>query len=627
MISVADSTQQAVLKRQGVLACEQNCLKFFTYQQPYNKYWGLIKKNGGYLYEVVHTGKDKASDLDSKDGYIEVVSGRAMVSNPVGDGRYAAINPCDPNINVYVNGERITDITTVTEKDHIEFITRSDEEGNTRIMVELSKDRMKAILTIDKFPGRKYYVKDAPKTRLLYVSSGYKEIPAPDITMVQCLQELQKAGVDLKLVDGTAINRLLGLRYGGSAVVAEGKYPEDGRDSVVEYLFQQGIYRNSDFDTDKKVDLLDHTIIPTVKVGEVLAKKVFFATPGRDGRTVTGEKVKARKGKDIPLKAGEGAVLLDNGTKIVAAANGRPMIKNGMVVVVPLLVVPGNVDPGTGNIYFDGDVKIKGSVMDNMRVVAGGDITVLGNVLHASLSAGGSVNIAGNIISSKVYAGKGVANSLYVMPKIRQIYSIMKVDFYNTNSGVHVNDNTNTRRRYHDMFGKRYKELEALMADIRNVLGLVPDEEAGLIGSILEGLNRIYCRGGLSATTEQFEKLDKDIQSYLNSIGDLHHRNVNLKFGYAQNSSIQACGDVIVTGRGTYQTDIIAKDSITFLKPTSVVRGGMLIAGKRMDMGIVGSPVGVKTYCKVLEENGKINAIRFFGNTVLNINNNKQVIS
>ena len=44
-------------------------------------------------------------------------------------------------------------------------------------------------------------------------------------------------------------------------------------------------------------------------------------------------------------------------------------------------------------------------------------------------------------------------------------------------------------------------------------------------------------------------------------------------------------------------------------------------------MGIVGSPVGVKTYCKVLEENGKINAIRFFGNTVLNINNNKQVIS
>ena len=265
--------------------------------------------------------------------------------------------------------------------------------------------------------------------------------------------------------------------------------------------------------------------------------------------------------------------------------------------------------------------------MDNMRVVAGGDITVLGNVLHASLSAGGSVNIAGNIISSKVYAGKGVANSLYVMPKIRQIYSIMKVDFYNTNSGVHVNDNTNTRRRYHDMFGKRYKELEALMADIRNVLGLVPDEEAGLIGSILEGLNRIYCRGGLSATTEQFEKLDKEIQSYLNSIGDLHHRNVNLKFGYAQNSSIQACGDVIVTGRGTYQTDIIAKDSITFLKPTSVVRGGMLIAGKRMDMGIVGSPVGVKTYCKVLEENGKINAIRFFGNTVLNINNNKQVIS
>jgi hypothetical protein len=627
MISVADSTQQAVLKRQGVLACEQNCLKFFTYKQPYNKHWGLIKKNGGYLYEVVRTGKDKASDPDNKDGYIEVILGRAKVSNPVGDGRYASINPCDPNINVYVNGERITDITTVTEKDRIEFVIRSDDNGNTRIMVELSKDRMKAILTIDKFPGRQYYVKDAPKTSLLYVSSGYKEIPAPDVTMIQCLQELQKAGVDLKLVDGTAINRLLGLRYGGSAIVAEGEYPVDGKDSIVEYLFQQGIHRNPDFDTDKTVDLLDHTIIPTVKVGEVLAKKVFFATPGRDGRTVTGEKVKARKGKDIPLKAGEGAVLLDNGTRIVAAANGRPMIKNGMVVVVPLLLVPGNVDPGTGNIYFDGDVEIKGNVMDNMKVAAGGDITVLGNVLHASLSAGGNVNIAGNIISSKVYAGKGVANCLYVLPKIQQIYSIIKMDFSNANSGIHINSNKDMRRRYPDISEKKIKKLEALMADIRIVLGLVPDEEAGLVANILEGLDRIYCRDGLSAGTEQVEKLNKEIQSYLNNTVDLHHRNANLKFGYAQNSSIQACGDVIVTGRGTYQTDIIAKDSITFLKPTSVVRGGILIAGKRMDMGIVGSPAGVKTYCKVLEKNGKINAIRFFGNTILNINNNKQVIS
>ena len=54
-------------------------------------------------------------------------------------------------------------------------------------------------------------------------------------------------------------------------------------------------------------------------------------------------KGKGTERKGYPLKGGEGAVLLDNGTKIVAAANGRPMIKNGMVVVVPLLVVPGNV--------------------------------------------------------------------------------------------------------------------------------------------------------------------------------------------------------------------------------------------------------------------------------------------
>ncbi|MFA6670336.1 MAG: FapA family protein [Bacillota bacterium] len=583
------------------------------------------------IQDVIFKGqeslKHQSPEHQNKDGYIEVVLGRAVVSDPIGDGRYASINPCDPNIDVYVNGDSISEITIVTEKDRIEFESRADGEGITEISVEILDDGMKAVLTIDKSPGRQYYVKDVPKTSLLNVSSDYREIPAPDVTLAQCLQELKKVGVDLKSVDGTVANMLVGQRYGGSAVVAEGKYPVDGRDSVVEYLFKKNKYRNPDFDTDKKVDLLDHTIMPTVKVGEVLAKKVSFAIPGRDGQTVTGETVKARQGRDIPLKAGNGAILLHNDTRIVAVSSGRPMFKNGMVVVAPQLVISRNVDPGTGNIYFDGDIRIKGSVMDNMKVVAEGDITVLGNVLQASLTAGGIVNIVGNIISSRVYAGRGVANSLCILPKIQQIHSIIMADFYDVNSEVWLNGYKKMRKRFPDMCAERVRKMETLIKDIKAVLSLVPEREAELMEGILEGLDRVYGRGGIGVGTKLINRLNEDIQSYLQAAEGSNHMDADLRFGYAQNSSVQANGDVIITGRGTYQTDIIAKRSINFLKASSVVRGGMLIAGKRIDMGVVGSSAGIKTYCKVLEKDGSINAVRFFGNTILNINNKKQVIS
>lgn len=576
---------------------------------------------------IIDAKKDVATNTENRDGNIEVVSGRAMVSNPMGDGRYASINPCDPNIDVYVNGDKIKDITIVTEKDCIELTTRADEEGVTGIRVEILDDGMKAVLTIDKSPGRQYYVKDAPKTSLLHVSSGYREVPAPDVTLAQCLNELKKAGVDLKLVDGKAVNMLVGQRYGGSVIAAEGRPPVDGHDSVIEYLFQEDKFRNPDFDTDKKVDLLDHTIMPTVKVGEVLAKKVSFAMPGRDGQTLTGKTIKARQGEDTPFKAGEGAMLLDNGTRVVAVSSGRPMFKNGVVVVVPLLVIPRNVDPGTGNIYFDGDIRIKGSVMDNMKVVAEGDITVLGNVLQASLFAGGNISIVGNVISSRVYAGGGVANSLCILPKIKEIYSIIRADFYDTNSEICLSGYKKMRRSFPDTFGERIKKLETLTKDIKAMLNLIPDQEAEQVVGMLEGLDRVYRKGGIDVSAKQIGRLNEELQGYLQSMRDLGRGEADLRFGYAQNSLVQAYGDVLITGRGTYQTNMIAKGSIGFVKSSSVVRGGMLIAGKRIDMGVVGTSSGIRTYCKVLEQNGKINAARFFANTVIDINNKKQVIS
>jgi uncharacterized protein (DUF342 family) len=222
--------------------------------------------------------QDKNKD-SCVDGYIEIVSGKAMVADPVGDGYYAAIDPANPNVDIYLNGNKINSVSVVTQKDTIELrpVVR---EAVTEVNAQLSRDKMKAILTVTKTPGKQYYLEDAPKTRLLKVSLGCKETPAPDVTMEQCIQELEKIKVALKFIDKNAIKKLLEQPDGGSAVVAEGIYPIDGRASRVKYLFESNKIRNPAFETDDKVDLLDHTILPTVEVGQVLAVKEILAIPG-----------------------------------------------------------------------------------------------------------------------------------------------------------------------------------------------------------------------------------------------------------------------------------------------------------------------------------------------------------
>ncbi|MGI6704220.1 MAG: DUF342 domain-containing protein [Clostridia bacterium] len=628
MIIYGGSIKEAINKGMKIYKCEANDLRIHTIKEPRLVLFGLIKKEGKYRVELARAKRKEACQDKNKDscvdGYIEIVSGKAMVADPVGDGYYAAIDPANPNVDIYLNGNKINSVSVVTQKDTIELrpVVR---EAVTEVNAQLSRDKMKAILTVTKTPGKQYYLEDAPKTRLLKVSLGCKETPAPDVTMEQCIQELEKIKVALKFIDKNAIKKLLEQPDGGSAVVAEGIYPIDGRASRVKYLFESNKIRNPAFETDDKVDLLDHTILPTVEVGQVLAVKEILAIPGRDGETVTGETVKAKPVKETPFRAGKGTMLLDRDTKIVASCSGRPMLRNGMVSVLPLLVIPGDVNPETGNINFNGDVHIKGSVMDNLKVIADGDIIVSGNVLQANLIAKGSIDIAGNIISSKITAGTAVINNLCILPIIKQVLDIVNNDFFDANSEVWLSGYRKMMERHPVMYSERRQRIEGLVKDMKCMARLLPDEDYVLIKGILEEISIIYAAGNL-VNAGQIKRLKGRIQEYLANTLSAEGGDADIRLRYAQNSIIQASGDILVLGRGTYQTDIIAEEVIRFMKPSSVVLGGTLIAGKRMSMGIVGSPYGITTHCKVLDKNGKIDAVRLYSNTVITVNNKRKIV-
>jgi len=623
----ANSMNDAVLKAEKFFRCDKKQLKVYVIKPPGKKMWGLVRTQGEYEIERINQTDNDFSKQQDQDGYIEIVSGEAKVTDPCQAGRYATIVTDDPQIDVYVNGEKVLGAAFVTSSDKIEFKSRV-VEPITQIKARLSKDKMQVVLEITKTPGKEYFVKDMKRCNFAFIRSDYKEIQAPMPTPEQCLAELKKLNIDMGFVNNDKIKELLNQPDGGKTVVAEGKRPIHGINSRIEYFFKNTSYRNPDFDTEKRINLMDHTIIPTVSVGDILAVKVTPAIPGRDGVTVTGEILKARAGKNIQLKVGSGASLLDNDTKVVAVSDGRPVYKKGAISVLPTLVISHNVDVGTGNVNFDGDIIIKGSIDENLKVTAGGDITVFGNIFHANVYAKGNVRVHGNIINSKVSAGLNMVNYLGIMPKMKQILEVVKSAQDTVNLLKSFESQVDIRKKLFQIVIDNKNKLDNLFNEIKNLIALLNDEETDELARILNEVKTTMT--GIHAqcveNVEQIKVLYDEIKNYIGSIEELYGNQADAVFEYGQNSFIQANGNIVITEKGCYQTNLMAKNVILFKKPSSVVRGGLLIAGKCIKMGIVGTPSGVSTSCRVMDEDGKIEAVYYYNNTVLNVNGKIKVI-
>jgi len=617
MIFKAKSMIDAVIEAERFFKCDKEQLRVFVEKYPRENFRGKVRVPGVFRIELIKPSDIKITDQKNENGSIEIISGKAIVTDPLQEGRYASILLGDTLTDVFINGEKVNGAAFVTSDDRIEFKSiRVDPV--TEINVHLSNDKIQASLEIIKNSGKEYYVKDAKRSNVVFVYSDYNEIQPSDVTLEQCLEKLAAMNVDIKFVDLEKIRKLIAEPNGGSAIVAEGKRPIDGISSKSKLMFANTSYRNPDFDTEKKVDLMDHTITPTVEVGEVLAIKTAPAIPGEDGITVTGEVIKAKEGKDIPFMTGDGAVLLDNGTKVIAASAGRPVYKNGYISVVSSLVISRDVDVTTGNLNFDGDIIIKGNIADNLKVNSGGDITVYGNIYHADVYAKGNIRVYGSIINSRVSAGANILNYLYFLPLLRQIQLIVESFKTAVNLPDKLKDREYVKMKLLQEVLNKKDRLKSLLKDAEEMLNLFTDEETINLIEMFEEIKSILI--GMNARCMEdaglIEKLGRKIEEYILAQEEVHGNWEDVIFENGQNSYILANGSIVVTDMGCYQTNLIAKD-ILFRKKTSVVRGGSLTAINSISMGIVGTPSGALTHCRVLAKDGKIEATYIYDNTFI----------
>lgn len=147
---------------------------------------------------------------------------------------------------------------------------------------------------------------------------------------------------------------------------------------------------------DGRVDYRDLPATRAIRVGDLLAARIP-AVPGSPGWDVLGRAIApGSTPPGEPMTAGLGAEPCAEGIR--ATAEGELHVEGRRVSVVPVRTIVGDVDFGTGNIDFPGNVVIHGSVLEGFSVRSGGDIEIAGTVTAARIQAAGHIHVGGGII-------------------------------------------------------------------------------------------------------------------------------------------------------------------------------------------------------------------------------------
>ncbi|MQN01397.1 MAG: DUF342 domain-containing protein [Lachnospiraceae bacterium] len=240
-------------------------------------------------------------------------------------------------------------------------------EFNESMKLKMSLDHMKVTATF------------APP------SSGGNFMGLKDI-----LEVLNKKGIIYGIDQDAILDFINDRQYNTPYVIAKGDLPVIGHDAKIIYNFNTNPNLKPKMLPDGSVDFKNLNTISMVNGGDLLAT-LIPADTGKNGKDVYGRDIPVRKVKDAQLCYGDNISVSGDGRSIYSEIYGHVFLDHGKVTVQDEYLVKSDVDNSTGNITYNGNVHIMGSVRTGFTVKADADIIVDGVVEGAYLDAGGQI--------------------------------------------------------------------------------------------------------------------------------------------------------------------------------------------------------------------------------------------
>ncbi len=304
-------------------------------------------------------------------------------------------------------------------------------------LAELDSEKIIWLSSMNFHPFRESYSLRVTEDRMMAVVRFYApSLGAEEMTPEELMADLRAKKIRSGICSQNIMDYFQDRAYCTDVVVAQGRPYQVGQDAEIEYMFPTERKAKPMLREDGSVDFHVLNMICPCKEGDLLAR-LKPAVPGKSGMNVYGEELKAPPVNEEKLKYGRHIGLSEDKLEIHSQINGNVALIGGEVFVSELLELE-NVDVSTGNIDYDGGIRINGNIFSGYSVRATGDIEVKGVVEGALVESGGNISIArgmngmskgtltakGNIISKflenvEVSAGGFVVTEAILHSKVR----------------------------------------------------------------------------------------------------------------------------------------------------------------------------------------------------------------
>lgn len=557
-----------------------------------------------------------------REGRVHIKAGIFVIKDPENSEKYATIVPPDKGI-LLVNNIPVKEKITVKESDVITY-KAPNQTFNRTINVKVSKDKMKAYISIIYQPKVDISLKDSEEVNNLNVETIEKVIEDDNIFF--SAKEIEKYLNDDGIIFGIKNDVLykIASQYDVSNVlIAEGLDPIDAVDDSIEFLNKEEKEENIE-DSLKAVDYRNTNKIYSIVEGEVIAN----ITRGKAsvlGKNILGKEVRSKKNKIKVITSGAGCKI--DGNKVRAIQDGLVTYRKNVVSIHEVYEVKGNVDISTGNINFQGDVYVEGSVTEGMLICAKNNINVLGSAYGCNVIALGDININGSVINTNVSAGGEDLAKVVRLKSVKNLEEVLEgitknVEFIIENNLLQKDIKLGEVIR--TLIDTKYKNLNKICTEV--ICNTIKDRDNNSL--VIKFINDKLI--GLSVLNiNAIDDLIDGINLIKEEIGFLEEEKIkaaSVEIDYCQESRVQASGDIRIKGKGIFSTEMYSLGSIEFIDNNSVCRGGVLKAKNEIKAPIVGSQSGVRTLLEAEEKEGRIAIDVAYNNTEIIINNKKHII-
>jgi uncharacterized protein len=552
--------------------------------------------------EAVHVEPEPIPRSGGNGILLQVEDNKVLLIESQGAGGYPTVQAVHP-VQLLRNGKVCTEKIMVMPGDKIDWQIAEDP----LFTIEVPENKLEAYFQLKRKSRCSWnLVKKEAQQHLLVEAVPDESMVLETVRLADVLKALTERRIT-KNIRTSAIFQELQAHTGDKILVAQGVDKEPSVDARLEVFFSEDI-ENVFYENDRTgvVDYRNHMRIPSVKKGDLIARKIPMKH-GVMGYDVYGDMIRPTPPRDITVIAKDHVEIGKDGG-IYALKDGRPRVTGSETIkyfdITTAYVISGNVDLKTGNIVFSGDVVVYGDVTEGMIVESLGNVYVFGSVYQATVTATGSITVKGNIINSNLYSGYfGVIfNRLYMSCKaLDSILGNMK------QAGKLLLDLIESR-------GQVVKIGQVLNILIESKFKEVPEMVAECLASIANlqqiatnELEELKVKLKLLLDPHKILAFDSFNHLYViqNHVHETHQMIERMQETYVfidiaqcHLSNLKSTGDIFVRKEGVLRSNLYGKGNIAFFDVHSVCRGGEIEALGMISAMMVGGDVGGETHLK-----------------------------